>query len=126
MWKFYIKYTTNEYSHSFFLNAKWHTQHVQNATKTIFYNKKQTKYVPQPKPPLLYQHVVAKHDGTDPGSCFPQLIGFDPTDPKGEKAAAAEKLKTAAAAKKKKAKAAAAGGGLDDLLSAGLKTKKKK
>jgi hypothetical protein len=72
------------------------------------------------RPPLLYQHVLAKHDAnTDPVSCFAQLAGFDPNDPKGEKAAAAEKAKKLAAAKKKKAKANA--GGLDDLLSAGLK-----
>jgi hypothetical protein len=77
------------------------------------------------RPPLLYQHVLAKHDGIEPGKCFPVLADFDPSDPKGEKAAAAEKLKKAAAAKKKKAKAAA-GGGLDDLLNAGLKTKSKK
>ena len=48
---------------------------------------------------------------------------FDPNDPKGEKAAAAEKAKKAAA-KKKKAKVGA--GDLDDLLSAGLSATKKK
>ena len=78
------------------------------------------------KPPLLLQHVVAKHpSGTDPVTCFPdQLKDYDPNDPKGEKKAAAEK---AAAAKKKKAAAKKAGGAdLDDLLNAGLKPKKKK
>lgn len=77
------------------------------------------------KPPLLWQHVVAKHPpGTTPTACFPVLLkDFDPDDPKGEKKAAADK---AAAAKKKKAAAKkAAGADLDDLLSAGLKTKKK-
>ena len=72
------------------------------------------------QPPLLYQHVVAKHEGAAPETCFAMLKDFDPNDPKGEKAAAAEKAKKAAAAKKKKTKDAA---GLDDLLSAGLKKK---
>jgi hypothetical protein len=56
---------------------------------------------------------------------FDELIGFDPDDPKGEKAAAKEKAEAAkkAAAKKKKA-----GGGadLDALLDAGLTKAKKK
>merc|ERR1712176_1079619 len=56
------------------------------------------------KPPLLFQHVVAKHpQGTDPASCFPtELKDFDPNDPTGEKAAAAQKA--CDAAKKSKAK----------------------
>mmetsp|Transcript_7650 Transcript_7650/g.22260 ORF Transcript_7650/g.22260 Transcript_7650/m.22260 type:complete len:134 (-) Transcript_7650:212-613(-) len=75
------------------------------------------------RPPLLYQHVVAKHpEGTDPGTCFVELVGYDPNDPKGEKAAAAEKAKAAAKAKKSKKNDA----GLDDLLSAGLSGGKKK
>ena len=79
------------------------------------------------RPPVLYLHVTSKHEpGTDPGSCFDQLIGFDPNDPKGEKKAKADaEAKKKAAAKKKKADT----GGLDDLLSAGLskgKTTKKK
>ena len=80
-------------------------------------------------PPLLWQHVQAKHPaGTDPSACFPELLkDFDPNDPKGEKkaaadkAAAAEKAKKAAAKKKK-----AAADGLDDLLNAGLSKGKKK
>lgn len=55
---------------------------------------------------------------------FSELLGFDPNDPKGEKAAAMAKAdaeKTAAAKKKK-----AAGADLDDLLSAGLGKPKKK
>ncbi len=51
------------------------------------------------------------------------LKGYDPNDPKGEKAAAADKAKKAGAGKKKKKDNAA---GLDDLLSAGLKKGKKK
>mmetsp|Transcript_441 Transcript_441/g.616 ORF Transcript_441/g.616 Transcript_441/m.616 type:complete len:133 (+) Transcript_441:234-632(+) len=76
------------------------------------------------RPPLLYQHVVAKHGGADPVTCFTQLAGFDPNDPKGEKAAAADAAKKATATKKKKAKAV--GADLDDLLSAGLKKTSKK
>mmetsp|Transcript_6526 Transcript_6526/g.13869 ORF Transcript_6526/g.13869 Transcript_6526/m.13869 type:complete len:135 (-) Transcript_6526:393-797(-) len=78
------------------------------------------------RPPLLYQHVVAKHPDmlSDPTRCFSELVGYDPDDPKGEKAAAKAKLD---AAKKKKKKVA--GGGMDDLdsmLNAGLKKKKGK
>lgn len=80
------------------------------------------------RPPILYQHVVAKHDGTDPVQCFPSLKDFDPSDPKGEKAAAAAvKAKKEALAAKKKKKAG--GDDLNNLLDAGLtlgkKTKKK-
>lgn len=80
------------------------------------------------RPPLLYQHIVAKHPDMvdDPAKwvqCLPDLAGFDPNDPKGEKAAA--KAKEAAAAKAKKAKKKD-NADLDDLLSAGLKSKKKK
>lgn len=76
------------------------------------------------KPPLLYQHVIAKHPaGTDPVACFPvHMKDFDPNDPKGEKKAAAEKAAGAAAPKKKAVKK---DDGLDTLLDAGLKTKKK-
>ncbi len=78
------------------------------------------------KPPVLYLHVTSKHEpGTDPVSCFDSLAGFDPSDPKGIKAAAASKIK-----KKATKKGAGAGGAdLDSLLDAGLsggkKTKKK-
>jgi hypothetical protein len=77
------------------------------------------------RPPLLYQHVVAKHPpGTDPAACFPvQMKDFDPNDPKGEKKAAAAKATTSSAPKKKKA--AKKDDGLDALLDAGLKSKKK-
>eukprot|EP00980_Cylindrotheca_fusiformis_P030193 scaffold24531_cov122-Cylindrotheca_fusiformis.AAC.2 len=80
------------------------------------------------RPPLLHQHIVAKHpEITEPSQftqCFPELAGYDPNDPKGEKAAAA--AAKAAAEKKKKANKKNEGG-LDDLLNAGLaKTKKGK
>jgi len=75
------------------------------------------------KPPLLYQHVVAKHPaGTDPAVCFPtHLKDFYPNDPKGETkptggAGGAPKPKP----KKKK------DDNLDDLLSAGLGPVQKK
>jgi len=77
------------------------------------------------RPPLLYQHVVAKHPaGTDPLSCFPvELKDFDPNDPKGEKKAATGGAsgppKPKKAAKKKDAD-------LDALLDAGLTLGKKK
>mmetsp|Transcript_9367 Transcript_9367/g.22765 ORF Transcript_9367/g.22765 Transcript_9367/m.22765 type:complete len:134 (-) Transcript_9367:715-1116(-) len=78
------------------------------------------------RPPLLYQHVFAKHPDmlADPTRCFPELAGFDPNDPKGEKAAA--KAKEDAAKKKKKKGAAGGMDDLDALLSAGLKKGKKK
>ena len=71
------------------------------------------------KPPLLYQHVVAKHPDSVANleSCFPQLAGYDPSDPKGEKKeAAAGAAKPKKAPKKKEAD-------LDSLLDAGLKKK---
>jgi len=77
------------------------------------------------KPPLLHQHVTAKHPDmlSDPTRCFPELSGFDPTDPKGLKVAAKAKENE----KKKKSKKGGAGmDNLDDLLSAGLSKGKKK
>jgi len=77
------------------------------------------------RPPLLYQHVVAKHPpGTDPKECFPEkLKDFDPNDPKGEKKASSGgdsgPPKPKKAAKKKDAN-------LDALLDAGLSASKKK
>ncbi len=79
------------------------------------------------RPPLLYQHIVAKHpelvDSKAFGQCFPagELDGFDPNDPKGEKAASSEKSGTGGvkAAAKKKASA-----DLDALLDVGLGKKK--
>mmetsp|Transcript_14011 Transcript_14011/g.29326 ORF Transcript_14011/g.29326 Transcript_14011/m.29326 type:complete len:135 (+) Transcript_14011:125-529(+) len=78
------------------------------------------------RPPLLYQHVVAKHPDllSDPTRCFPELAGYDPSDPKGLKAAA--KAKEAAAKKKKSKKGASNMDSLDSLLDAGLKKGKKK
>ena len=76
------------------------------------------------RPPLLYQHIVAKHPDkvNDLTACFPvELKGWDPNDPKGEKAAAAAK-----AAKKPTKKKAAGGADLDALLDAGLSKGKKK
>uniref|UniRef100_A0A6U3R4F5 At2g23090-like zinc-binding domain-containing protein n=1 Tax=Ditylum brightwellii TaxID=49249 RepID=A0A6U3R4F5_9STRA len=74
------------------------------------------------KLPVLYLHVTSKHgNATDPASCFDQLAGYDPNDPKGEKAASAAKE----AAPKKKVKKKE---DLSDLLDAGLsmgKSKKK-
>jgi hypothetical protein len=86
------------------------------------------------KNPQLYLHVTARHPtaSDSPTTCFDQLAGFDPLDPKGEKAekaeAEAEKKKKDAAAKKKKG-AAAGGGDLLSMLDVGLtkgKGKKKK
>jgi hypothetical protein len=79
------------------------------------------------RPPLLYQHVVAKHPaGTDPLSCFPvQLQGFDPSDPEGTKAAAAAAASsTAGAAAPKPKPVKKKDDGLDALLDAGIKKKK--
>jgi len=75
------------------------------------------------RPPLLYQHVVAKHpEGTDYKACFPELLkDWDPNDPNGEKkaaAAAAEPVKPKKVVKKQDA-------ALDELLSAGLTSGKK-
>mmetsp|Transcript_3155 Transcript_3155/g.8538 ORF Transcript_3155/g.8538 Transcript_3155/m.8538 type:complete len:134 (-) Transcript_3155:334-735(-) len=77
------------------------------------------------KPPLLYQHIVAKHPDlmNEPTRCFPELAGFDPNDPKGLKAAAAAKD---ADKKKKSKKGGSNADSLDDLLNAGLKKGKKK
>jgi hypothetical protein len=67
-------------------------------------------------PPLLYQHVIAKHpSGTNPGTCFPSLAGYDPNKPVALAPVAAAPPKP----KKKKPEAA-----LDDLLNAGLQKKK--
>ena len=72
--------------------------------------------------PVLYLHVTSKHDpGTDPSSCFPQLAGFDPNDPKGEKAAAAAKAKGSTVKKKSKKQEDSL-----DLLEIGLTKGKKK
>lgn len=81
------------------------------------------------RPPLLYQHLVAKHPDMldDPSKwvqCLPDLAGFDPDDPKGEKAAAKEKADADAKAKKEAKKKNDAG--LDDLLNAGLSVGNKK
>ena len=77
------------------------------------------------RPPLLYQHIVAKHPDKLNAleECFPvELKGWDPNDPKGEKAAAAAK----AAKKPSKKKGGAGGADLDALLDAGLSKGKKK
>jgi hypothetical protein len=80
------------------------------------------------RPPLLYQHIVAKHpELVDPKSfsqCFPsgELDGFDPNDPKGEKAASSAKSAESAAKAAAKKKAA---NDLDALLDAGISSKKK-
>mmetsp|Transcript_9458 Transcript_9458/g.22309 ORF Transcript_9458/g.22309 Transcript_9458/m.22309 type:complete len:140 (+) Transcript_9458:61-480(+) len=100
----------------------------KDATAKMCLICKQT-FMVNARPPLLYQHIVAKHPdmADDPAKfvqCLPDLAGFDPNDPKGEKAAAA-KAKEAAAAKTKKAKKKN-DAGLDDLLSAGLSATKKK
>lgn len=76
------------------------------------------------RPPLLYQHVVAKHPaGTELTACFPvHLKDFDPNDPKGEKKSATQTsgpIKPKKTVKKKDAD-------LDDLLNAGLSAGKKK
>lgn len=79
------------------------------------------------RPPLLYQHIVAKHldivESKEYSQCFPtgELDGFDPDDPKGEKAAAAAKSTGAKKSTAKKSDTA----GLDLLLDAGLKKGKK-
>lgn len=80
------------------------------------------------KPPLLYQHVVAKHPaGTDPAACFPiHMKDFDPNDPKGEKKAAAEKAAGGAPKPAAKKKAPKKDDALDSLLDAGLAKGKKK
>lgn len=76
------------------------------------------------RPPLLLQHVTAKHPGgTAPEECFPELKDWDPNDPDGTKKAAAA---SAAAAAKPKKTVKKNDAGLDDLLSAGLSKGKKK
>mmetsp|Transcript_93939 Transcript_93939/g.130400 ORF Transcript_93939/g.130400 Transcript_93939/m.130400 type:complete len:136 (+) Transcript_93939:89-496(+) len=79
------------------------------------------------RPPLLYQHIVARHpeviESKAYTQCFAELAGFDPSDPKGEKAAAAAKANPAKKSTKKKGNDA---GDLDSLLDAGLKKGKKK
>jgi hypothetical protein len=72
------------------------------------------------KASLLYLHVTAKHEGTAPDACFDSLVGFDPNDPDGEKAAAAAKAGGGAVKPKKSTKKS---DDLDALLSAGLKKK---
>lgn len=78
------------------------------------------------RPPTLYQHIVAKHpdivDTKEYTQCFPDLAGFDPNDPKGEKAAAAAKAEETAKKTAAKKKATA---DLGLLLDAGIKPKKK-
>lgn len=80
------------------------------------------------RPPLLYQHIVAKHpdivESKALTQCFPngELDGFDPDDPDGTKAAAAAK----AAPAKKITKKTSDVGNLDALLDVGLKKGKKK
>jgi Zinc-binding len=77
------------------------------------------------RPPLLYQHIVAKHpdivESKAFNQCFPggELDGFDPNDPKGELKPAAAKADAAKKVVKKNT------GDLDSLLDAGLKKAKK-
>jgi Zinc-binding len=80
------------------------------------------------RPPLLWQHVQAKHPpGTAPTDCFPvQLKDFDPNDPTGEKAAKEAAASGAAAAPPKPKKVVKKDLGLDALLDAGLAGKKGK
>mmetsp|Transcript_13072 Transcript_13072/g.24552 ORF Transcript_13072/g.24552 Transcript_13072/m.24552 type:complete len:138 (-) Transcript_13072:267-680(-) len=90
---------------------------AKDATAFVCKLCKQT-FMVNARPPVLYLHVTSKHEpGTDPVSCFDQLAGFDPNDPKGEKKAAEEAAQKKAAAAKKKASDAA---NLDLLLDAGL------
>ena len=95
----------------------------QDATAKMCALCRQT-FMVNARPPLLFQHIVAKHpelvESKNFSQCFPdgQLDGFDPNDPKGEKAAAA--AKSAGGAKsttKKKGNTA----DLDSLFDAGLK-----
>jgi Skp family chaperone for outer membrane proteins len=75
------------------------------------------------KSSLLYLHVTAKHDNKadTPSECFDSLVGYDPNDPDGEKAAAAAK----AAGPVKPKKSAKKDDDLLGLLDAGLKKGKK-
>lgn len=80
-----------------------------------------TTFMINVKKPTLYLHVTSKHPGdTDPASCFSALQGFDPEDPDGKKAAAAEAAAKKAAPARKSRKNADDG---LDLLSVGLKKK---
>lgn len=82
-----------------------------------------TTFMVNVKPPTLYLHMTSKHpDIKECGECFDTMQGYDPNDPTGAKAAAASATKKGPV-KKKKAKKEDS---LDDLLSAGLKTKGKK
>jgi len=72
------------------------------------------------RPPLLFQHVTAKHDGSDPVACFDALVGVDPDDPEGTKAAAAAAASSSVVKKKLAPKK---NDDLDALLDAGLKKK---
>jgi hypothetical protein len=76
------------------------------------------------RPPLLWQHVVAKHgEGTAPTDCFPELLkDFDPHDPDGSKKAALDKAADVSSQPKKVVKKDP---GLD-MLEAGLAATKKK
>lgn len=76
------------------------------------------------KSTLLYLHVTTKHDDKkdSPTECFDSLVGFDPADPDGSKAAAAAKKAGPVKAKKSKK----GDGDLLDLLDVGLKKGKKK
>lgn len=74
------------------------------------------------RPPLLWQHVQAKHPaGTSPQACFPVLLkDFDPNDPLGLNKPA-EPVAAAPVVKKKVVKK---NDDLDALLDAGLSKKK--
>lgn len=97
----------------------------QDATAKMCAVCRQT-FMVNARPPLLYQHIVAKHpdilESKGFSQCFPggELEGFDPDDPKGTKAAAAAKAEAQKSAKKKSNNA-----NLDLLLDAGLKKGKK-
>jgi hypothetical protein len=97
-------------------------KHRKDATAKMCKLCRQT-FMINARPPLMYQHVIAKHPELidDFLQCFPEeLLGWEPNDTKGEKAAAAAKI----AAKPKKAKAST--GDFDALLDVGLKKGKKK
>lgn len=69
-------------------------------------------------PALLYQHFVAKHPSlTDPGQCFPSLVGYDPNAP-----VAPAPATTGPPKPKKKDRQASLD--LDSLLNAGLQPAK--
>ena len=75
------------------------------------------------RPPLLYQHVIAKHPaGTDPKVCFPDRMNdFDPNNPTADKAPPA----AADGAPVKPQKVVKKSADLDSLLDAGLTGGKK-